>query len=267
MELNLISLGAGVQSSVMALMAARGELEPKVDGAVFADTGAEPDDVMDWLDWLEDELPFPVYRVVKNNGLTKMLEDAVENGARCAQPSLYTKSETGSLGQLNRICTVEYKIDPIKKKTRELLGLKPRQRAKDVHCTTWIGISLDEMTRMKVSLLPYITHRFPLIEKRMRRGDCLEWMKRNDYPEPPRSACVYCPYHSNHEWRRLKEHDQNGWDEALRIDKLVRNGWAGVDDKMYLHRQCKPLEEVDLSSDIDRGQLTFLDECEGMCGV
>ena len=49
MELNLISLGAGVQSSVMALMAARGELEPKVDGAIFADTGAEPDDVMDWL--------------------------------------------------------------------------------------------------------------------------------------------------------------------------------------------------------------------------
>ncbi len=92
-------------------------------------------------------------------------------------------------------------------------------------------------------------------------------MKRNDYPEPPRSACVYCPYHSNHEWRRLKEHDQNGWDEAVRIDKLVRNGWAGVDDKMYLHRECKPLEEVDFSTDVDRGQLTFLDECEGMCGV
>ena len=65
----------------------------------------------------------------------------------------------------------------------------------------------------------------------------------------------------------MKEHDQNGWDEAVRIDKLVRNGLRGVDHEAYLHRECKPLEDVDLSTDEDRGQLTFLDECEGMCGV
>lgn len=267
MELNLISLGAGVQSSVMALMAARGEIDPSVDGAIFADVGAEPQSVYDWLDWLEAELPFPVYRVVHKDGLTKMLENTVSNGDRCAQPPLYTKSDDGSLGQLNRICTVEYKIDPIKRKTRELLGLKPRQRAKDVHCTTWIGISLDEIQRMKMSMEKYITHRFPLIEKRMRRGDCYEWMKKHGYPEPPRSACVYCPYHSNHEWKRLKEHDPEGWKEAVRVDALVRSGWSGIDNKLYLHRECKPLDEVDLSTDVDRGQLTFLDECEGMCGV
>ena len=267
MELNLISLGAGVQSSVMALMAKHGELGPMPDGAIFSDTGAEPDDVYDWLDWLEDELPFPVYRVMEKRGLTKALEEAVSDGKRVASPPLFSMGADGA-SPIKRVCTSDFKIKPVKKKCRELVGAKPGQRIKDHHIYLWMGISLDEVSRMRECMDSWMTHTFPLIEKRMRRGDCLEWMKRNDYPEPPRSACVYCPYHSNHEWRRLKDYDQNGWDEALRIDKLVRNGLPGsTADELYLHRECKPLEEVDLSTDEDRGQLTFLDECEGMCGV
>ena len=45
-----LSLGAGVQSSTLALMIAHGELEP-VDAAIFADTGWEPKKVYVWLDW------------------------------------------------------------------------------------------------------------------------------------------------------------------------------------------------------------------------
>ena len=40
--LHVLSLGAGVQSSCMALMAARGEIGPMPTAAVFADTGDEP---------------------------------------------------------------------------------------------------------------------------------------------------------------------------------------------------------------------------------
>lgn len=40
--LNIISLGAGVQSTTMALMAAHGEIEPMPDCAIFADTKVEP---------------------------------------------------------------------------------------------------------------------------------------------------------------------------------------------------------------------------------
>ena len=60
---NIISLGAGVQSSTMALMAAHGEITPMPVAAIFADTQAEPTSVYRWLDWLEKQLPFPVYRV------------------------------------------------------------------------------------------------------------------------------------------------------------------------------------------------------------
>ena len=67
---HVLSLGAGVQSSTMALMAAHGEITPMPDCAIFADTQAEPQSVYDYLDWLEGELPFPVYRVSYGN-LTK----------------------------------------------------------------------------------------------------------------------------------------------------------------------------------------------------
>ena len=38
----ILSLGAGVQSSTLALMAATGETEHRPDAAIFADTQAEP---------------------------------------------------------------------------------------------------------------------------------------------------------------------------------------------------------------------------------
>jgi 3'-phosphoadenosine 5'-phosphosulfate sulfotransferase (PAPS reductase)/FAD synthetase len=66
-KLVVISLGAGVQSSTMALMAARGQIEPMPDYAIFADTQAEPKHIYSWLDWLETQLPFPLIRVTKGN--------------------------------------------------------------------------------------------------------------------------------------------------------------------------------------------------------
>ena len=71
---HVVSLGAGVQSSVLCLLSKHNELDYPISGAIFSDVGAEPKAVMDWLDWLEGELPFPVWRVKKGDGLTKDME-------------------------------------------------------------------------------------------------------------------------------------------------------------------------------------------------
>ncbi len=68
----VISLGAGVQSSTMALMAANGEL-PKPDCAIFADTGYEPKAVYRYLEFLKKVLPYPIYNVSKGNIRDDML--------------------------------------------------------------------------------------------------------------------------------------------------------------------------------------------------
>lgn len=48
-RLRILSLGAGVQSTTLALMAAHGEIGPMPDCAIFADTGWEPKAVYEHL--------------------------------------------------------------------------------------------------------------------------------------------------------------------------------------------------------------------------
>ena len=85
-----------------------------------------------------------------------------------------------------------------------------------------MGISFDEIIRMKDNRLKYMKNNYPLIDKKLRRADCIEWMKKNNYPTPPRSACTFCPYHTN-TWRRIKENKKE-WDEVVALDKAIRGG-------------------------------------------
>lgn len=225
---HIISLGAGVQSSTMALMAAHGEITPMPECAIFADTGAEPQKVYEWLDWLEQQLPFPVKRVMKGDGLLKHVIDAVEGG-RFAGAPFFTESKNGG-GRLRRQCTREFKIEPIERFIRrEILGLKHGQRApKEVTVTQWIGISQDEIQRMKNPQNAFTAHRWPLIELRMTRTDCLRWMEAKGYPMPSKSSCTFCPYHDNALWREIKTADPQAWGQAVEIDRMIRSGVRGT---------------------------------------
>jgi len=268
----VLNLGAGVQSSTLALMAASGEVTPMPDFAIFADTQAEPQSVYQWLDWLEIQLPFPVHRVTRGNMTRDMMTFRTAKDGRVWTKSTipaFMQAPDGSIGLLGRSCTADYKIAPILKNLRRLCGIKRGE--KQVQITQWIGISYDEIQRMKPSRDAWTQHRWPLIELEMRRHDCIAWLNKHGFPEPPRSACVYCPFHSNKEWRTLKDHEPEAFAEAVRVEKELQRTKAET-DKMrsvpWLHKSCKPLEEVDLSTEADAGQLDmFGNECEGLCGV
>jgi hypothetical protein len=276
---HILSLGAGVQSSTLALMAARGEVKdyPHLDGAIFADTQDEPVSVYRWLDWLEAEIarspfPFPVYRVTEG----KLSEESLrllktKDGRTITRTSIpFFTDDNGEAGKIpGRGCTADFKIKPILKKAKELGGVKRGQ--KTVSVIQWIGISLDEVHRMKPSRDAWAECVWPLVDMRMRRHDCLLWMKKNGYPKPPRSACVYCPYHSNSEWRRLKDEDSQAFAIAVAFEKELQRTKAQTDNMRsvpYLHRSLVPLDQVDLSTIEDHGQMSlFGNECTGMCGV
>jgi hypothetical protein len=105
----------------------------------------------------------------------------------------------------------------------------------------------------------------------MTRADCVKWLDAYGIPHKvPRSACVFCPYKSDYEWLKLRESDPDGWvraveiDDALRIEGMVMN--RGCNDKLYLHKSCRPLNDVHLT-DNERGQSAFNFECEGGCGL
>lgn len=266
--LRVLSLGAGVQSSTVALMIRHGEIEP-VDFALFADTASEPQGVYKYLSWLEQHLPFPVFRISKSEGgLRKNIIESI-NGGRFASVPFYTESNGERGGMLRRQCTKEFKIDPINQAIRKQLGIAKGQRApREILATSLIGISTDEAHRMKPSRVYYIKHEWPLIEASMSRGQCVEWLTKHKYPIPPKSACTFCPYHSDAMWREMKNNDQESFADAVDIDNRIRGGVRGTKQKLYLHRSMKPLSEIDFRNASDVGQTDmFGDECEGMCGL
>lgn len=268
-----LSLGAGVQSSTLALMYATGELEPMPKAALFADTQAEPKSVYGYLEWLESVLPFPVHRVTKGSLTEASLTQRVtKDGRKYSQVNIpfWIRNVDGSLGKINhRSCTADYKIKPIHKKLKELSGKKRGDNSPIA--VSVIGISLDEMRRMKPSRDPWNVHRWPLVEKRIRRQQCIEWMLDNGYPKPPRSACVYCPYHDSKSWRQLQREEPEEFARAVQFEKDIQAAKEKSDNikaQVFLHRSCKPLDTIDFRSDFERGQLPLWDdECEGMCGI
>lgn len=272
---NYLSLGAGVQSSTLALMAAKGEIGPMPDAALFADTEAEPQAVYEWLDWLENQLPFPVIRVtngsLEENELTLRISKKSGKTYRRTFIPAFAANPDGTTGIVARKCTADFKVRPLTKKVREIAGIARGQ--KQITVTQWLGISYDELQRMKHSQEKWCQHRWPLIELRMTRRDCLDWMQKNGFPTPPRSACTFCPFHSDHEWRKLRDDDPEGWSHAIDFEKRMQQA-AKQDQALraipFLHRSLKPLGEVDLTTDIERGQGILWDmqaECEGLCGV
>lgn len=268
--IHIISLGAGVQSSTMALMAAHGEITPMPTAAIFADTQAEPDSVYRWLDWLEQQLPFPVHRVTAGSLKDEALRIRVsKKGFRYFRTAIpfHMKNDDGSTGRItHRACTRDYKIRPLLKAARQIAGIKRGQ--KTVGVVQWIGISVDEIARCKPSREPWAESRWPLIELRMTRWACLNWMIGHGYPQPPRSACWFCPFHSNSEWRRLRDEEPDEWDKAVAFDREAREARAVNSSTPFLHRSCVPLDQVDLRTEAEKGQPSlWQDECEGMCGV
>lgn len=270
--MRILSLGAGVQSSTLALMIERGEL-PMVDGAIFADTLGEPKEVYDWLEWLETKLSYPIHRV----SFGDLKQDTLDSAKGIGQykfltiPVFTTNSMTKKKGLLRRQCTSNYKINPVNQKVRELLGLKKGQHRKEgTNVEMLMGISYDEMFRVRTNQIKWITNVYPLVDLKIQRKDCEEWFSKYYNKVPPRSACTFCPYHDNTEWQNVKANKEE-WEEVLKLDEDLRTGLHGTERdevEYFLHRSAVPLKEADLTVKKKDDEPSLFDSiCEGMCGV
>lgn len=269
--LRVLSFGAGVQSTVLLLMAAKGEIKPMPDVAIFADTQFEPASIYKHLEWVEMELDYLTDKaikieIVKHGNIKQDHINAVNNANdRIATMPLFLDNH----GVIWRQCTVDYKIKPIQNKIKEILGLKKGQRvSKNIVVEQWMGISTDELERVKENNKPFIVNRFPLIEMGMSRGDCYQWFKKH-YPHKPlvKSACIACPYHNNSMWRDMKKNDPVSWEEACQFDDDLRKGksFYKLKQNPFVHNSATPLRTADLGD--EHTPDLFLGECDGMCGV
>jgi 3'-phosphoadenosine 5'-phosphosulfate sulfotransferase (PAPS reductase)/FAD synthetase len=272
MKLRILSLGAGVQSSALAMLIEQGKV-PMVDAAIFADVGAEPREVIEWLDWLKTKISYPLF-VVQDRNLKEDLELMASGKYKKIPIPIFTLNEDGKKGMNRRACTSDYKIKPVTQKIRQLLGLAKGERRKNgTEVELLMGISTDEVQRMKTNQIKYFNNVYPLIDMGWNRSKCISWFEENYNKIPPRSACTFCPFHSNEEWKRVKSNKEE-WDKVVALEKsFIENKelitkTTGMKDTMFLSRKCVPIDQVDFDENKNKDQLDmFNNECEGMCGV
>jgi hypothetical protein len=344
--LEVLSFGAGVQSTTLLLMSCKGVL-PKLDRVIFADTQWEPAAVYRHLEWCkeyaakhgiaidvrtagnlrQDLLEFWGQRKSADGKRHASIPAFIKNPDTSSEKDLplFNDSEViwldGTKGIVRRQCTGSYKIEVIERYLREeVLGLKtgqrwpvplawytskygqiarplayaekPKWRERFMEAIPfdpirqWIGISTDEMQRMKVSTRPAFTLWHPLIESEallrtlpgrmypagFSRQDCLEWIKANGFPTPPRSACIGCPFRRNSEWRNLTAEE---FADAVDVDRMIRRsdslrleaiGKGELIGQPYLHSSLIPLSEVDFGRE-DAPEQGLENECMGGCGL
>ena len=268
----VLSLGAGVQSSCLALMADREEFGlERPDIAIFADTGWEPPAVYEHLEWLKSQLSYEVVTVSSGNIRDNILEGQMPDGSKFLGIPAFLTNEDGSKGMLNRQCTTHYKTNPIQAYLRERLGLQRGRRAPvGVQVEMWLGISIDEALRQKADREEWVTKRYPLIERGFSRAQLYNWFQENYPGRPlPTSSCIGCPYHKDSVWKHLKESDPESFRDAVFVDEALRKVPAirgTVKGQAFLHRSRVPLAEVDFTEAQNYEDL-MLEECEGVCGI
>ncbi|RYG32251.1 hypothetical protein EON81_21080 [bacterium] len=252
----IISLGAGWQSSAMLLWGLEGRFGDLPDAAVFADTGNEPAHVYAWLDRLEAFVaPFPIVRVSAGN----LGKDYIGGRRRAAIPA-FTTTQEGKPTMMSRFCSKTYKVEVIQRAVRKLVGRRGTAES-------WIGISLDEAHRgYKPTGKKWISNRYPLLDERIKREECGHYVVKRLGVLPPKSACVFCPFHGDDLWIDLKANHPEDFERAVEFDRSIRNLTNDKWDRpRFLHRSLKPLDQVAFMHEHQPD--LWGNECEGMCGV
>lgn len=248
--MNVISLGWGVQSFTLAAMVALGELEP-VEAALHADTTHESSATYEfaqkWTPWLEE-------RGVRVVTVQAEAPEPITKNRAVVIPA-FTQTPNGK-GMLRRQCTGDWKVRPMR------CWLRQHRRGRRV--VLWLGISLDEVTRMRDSDVQYIVNRYPLVERRMTRAHCVSWLKRHGLDVPPKSACVFCPFRTQEEWLSVLSLPMDK-ERAIAVDEAIRKVRPPYD--LYVHPSMMPLNDIDFQRQSVYQLSLWDEECSGVCGV
>ena len=263
----VLSLGLGVQSTALYYMSSMGEL-PRCDYAIFADLGKEKKKTIQYLKflqtWAKKNNGIPIIVIRKKNLYRDLLHSENSTGERFSSIPAFTKNEDGSIGMLRRQCTGEYKIKQVDKAILEILGLKTLRGQK---IEVWKGISLEEIERLSIPDTDWKIHVYPFCNYRITkkdtsvmdfgvmrtRNDIINWYGSHELPIPPKSSCVFCPYQSNAAWYDMKINEPSDFKAAVRIDAVIRDSTKkGVLSQAFLHRSCKPLDEIIFSEGASR---------------
>lgn len=255
--LKILSCGAGMQSTALALMSCENKKHgivypeiPAYDLIVFCDMGWEPD-------WVYEQVEF-IKKACEDCGITfKILEtdlygDYIEKFGvrRVASIPFWSVDANGKKGKMRRQCTIDKKIVAIQKYVRyEILGYKFRQKCKkedkgrhEMH----IGFSKEEEHRVFESMNPMFVTKFPLVDMGLTRADNYKYILEEWGIETKASACSYCPFHRNYFFQHIKEHCPDCYKAVVNLDNVLEERQPGsqIRSKLYISRSRKRIADL-----------------------
>ena len=207
------NLSGGIQSTTIFHLMKTGKL-PLADCGIFADTGWDRPSTYRTIESIKEyakDMDFPFYTVQSN--LPHLIREQALNEDHAHIPFFARYKGERKTRKRKKQCTTKYKIDPIRSFLRKEFGKKST-------FTQWLGISLDEIQRMRTSDVKYITFKYPLVEMRWTRKHCIEFLHSLDVPIPERSACIGCPLHSKKTWQALTPAERKS---AIHFDEQIRH--------------------------------------------
>lgn len=239
------SYGGGTQSTAALVLAARGDIDFPL--FIFANVG-EDSERPATLRYVHDiAMPYAEAHGIELVEVRKRLRDGssqtlVEriNASERSVPIPVRMGVDGAPG--NRTCTAEFKIRVVEKELRR------RGATKVSKAIVGIGISLDEWHRAGTAEDPRSKFQFreyPLLWRELTRADCMRIIAEAGLPQPPRSACYFCPFHTAEEWRKLAREEPDLFEKACALeDKLHARGQALGRGAFYFTRYGAPLREL-----------------------
>lgn len=224
------SYGGGTQTAAIAALVLQGKL-PRPDVVVMADTGRELASTWDYL----EEVTGPALATIglQVNVIPKdkyATVDLWSHGGDLLIPA-FTRAGSG-VGKLQTYCSNEWK------KRVNLRWLR-EQGYTDVD--NWLGISIDELERMKPSGLNWCRNVYPLIELvPTSRAGCVAIVEGMGWPHPPKSRCWMCPNQSPADWRKMQLEQPGEFAKAVQLEAEIH----GRDAVAFLHKEAIPLLEA-----------------------
>lgn len=242
------SCGGGTQSAAIAALIILGKL-PRPTVSVIADTEREKQSTWDYMDNVLNPnlaaVGVEIVRVPRSAWMTENDPDVLTNwGSPGVLIPAFKLNEGAEEGRNPGMCSDRWKKRIVQRYLRSI-GIRD--------CNIWLGISGDELRRVRASREAWYQNRFPLVfDVPMRRSECISLvMDVMGWPEPPRSSCWMCPNHDDNEWGRIKTQFPEEFQKACVFEIYMQKHRPDF----YLHRSCKPLGEIDF----DDKQMSLLD--------
>ena len=184
-----LSFGGGVNSTALLIYL---EEQREDFETIFVNHGGDWPETYEYVDYL------------RNQGYE--ITEILPTVAGCHTIIEYCYLHHMVPGIRRRFCTDHFKLRPI-------------HRYVERPCVMYIGISMEERKRIRISGKIGIENKYPLVDAGITRNQCKEIIMARGLKVPPRSGCYFCPFITKVDARKLLREHPKLFQEVVQLEK------------------------------------------------